>query len=28
LNMPLIDKYGTQQPLALALFLISRNELY
>jgi dynein heavy chain len=28
MNMPNIDKYGTQQPLALALFLISRNLLY
>jgi dynein heavy chain len=28
LNMPKIDTYGTQQPMALALFLISRNQLY
>jgi dynein heavy chain len=28
LNMPKIDKYGTQQPNALAFFLISRNQLY
>jgi len=28
LNMPKIDVYGTQQPLALALFLIGRLQLY
>lgn len=28
MNMPRIDTYGTQQPLALALFLIGRNQLY
>jgi dynein heavy chain len=28
LNMPTIDTYGTQQPLALALFLIGRLQLY
>ena len=28
LNMPTIDTYGTQQPLALALFLIGRMQLY
>ena len=28
MNMPKIDTYGTQQPLALALFLISRLQLY
>jgi dynein heavy chain len=28
LNMPKIDVYGTQQPLALGLFLMSRLQLY
>jgi len=28
MNMPKIDTYGTQQPLALALFLIGRMQLY
>ncbi len=28
LNMPRIDKYGTQQPVALMKFLIERNQLY
>lgn len=28
MNMPKIDTYGTQQPLALALFLIGRLQLY
>lgn len=28
LNMPTIDKYGTQPPLALLKFLVERNELY
>jgi dynein heavy chain len=28
MNMPKIDTYGTQQPLALAKFLIGRLELY
>lgn len=28
MNMPKIDIYGTQQPLALALFLIGRLQLY
>jgi len=28
LNMPKIDKYGTQQPIALLKFLIERNQLY
>lgn len=28
MNMPKIDTYGTQQPIALAHFLISRNQLY
>lgn len=28
MNMPKIDTYGTQQPLALGLFLIGRNQLY
>lgn len=28
MNMPKIDTYGTQQPLALALFLIGRQKLY
>ena len=28
MNMPLIDKYGTQQPNALLKFLIERNQLY
>lgn len=28
LNMPKIDVYGTQQPLALGLFLVSRLQLY
>jgi dynein heavy chain len=28
MNMPKIDVYGTQQPLALGLFLISRLQLY
>jgi dynein heavy chain len=28
MNMPKIDTYGTQQPLALSLFLIGRKQLY
>ena len=28
MNMPNIDIYGTQQPLALGLFLIGKNLLY
>merc|ERR1719272_1857621 len=28
MNMPKIDTYGTQQPLALAHFLIGRNQLF
>ena len=28
LNMPIIDKYGTQQPNALLKFLVERNQLY
>lgn len=28
LNMPRIDKYGTQQPVALLKFLVERNQLY
>lgn len=28
LNMPKVDTYGTQQPIALGLFLVGRNELY
>jgi dynein heavy chain len=28
MNMPKIDVYGTQQPLALGLFLIARSQLY
>ena len=28
MNMPKIDTYGTQQPLALAFFLIGRQKLY
>ena len=28
LNMPFVDTYGTQQPIALLLFLISRNFMY
>ena len=28
LNMPKIDKYGTQQPNALLKFLVERNQLY
>jgi dynein heavy chain len=28
LNMPKIDKYGTQQPNALLKFLVDRNQLY
>lgn len=28
LNMPVIDKYGTQQPNALLKFLVERNQLY
>jgi dynein heavy chain len=28
MNMPKIDVYGTQQPLALAHFLIGRKQLY
>jgi dynein heavy chain len=28
MNMPKIDTYGTQQPLALAFFLIGSNRLY
>jgi dynein heavy chain len=28
MNMPRIDVYGTQQPLALAKFLIGRLQLY
>jgi len=28
MNMPKIDTYGTQQPLALALFLIGRLQLF
>ena len=28
MNMPNIDVYGTQQPLALALFLIGRLQLF
>ena len=28
LNMPRIDKYGTQQPIALLKFLVERNQLY
>jgi dynein heavy chain len=28
MNMPRIDTYGTQQPLALAHFLIGKNQLY
>jgi dynein heavy chain len=28
MNMPKIDTYGTQQPIALAHFLIGRNQLY
>jgi dynein heavy chain len=28
MNMPVIDKYGTQQPIDLAHFLIGRNQLY
>jgi len=28
LNMPQIDKYGTQPPNALLKFLVERNELY
>ena len=27
-NMPKIDIYGTQQPIALLKFLIERNQLY
>jgi dynein heavy chain, axonemal len=28
LNMPVIDKYGTQQPNALLKFLVEKNQLY
>ena len=28
LNMPTIDRYGTQPPNALLKFLVERNELY
>ena len=28
LNMPTIDKYGTQPPIALLKFLVERNQLY
>lgn len=28
LNMPLIDKYGTQPPNALLKFLVETNSLY
>lgn len=28
LNMPVIDKYGTQQPNALLKFLVDKNQLY
>ena len=28
LNMPTIDKYGTQPPIALLKFFVERNQLY
>jgi dynein heavy chain len=28
MNMPRVDKYGTQQPIALLLFLVSRGNMY
>jgi len=28
MNMPKIDVYGTQQPLALGLFLMGKQQLY
>lgn len=28
LNMPKVDTYGTQQPIALLLFLMNKNSLY
>lgn len=28
LNMPVVDEYGTQQPIALLLFLVNSNHMY